>query len=119
MKYTALPERNIRFDAIRGLAIIMVLIIHSSTVYADSALEKNIGHWMAKNARPCMAIFLFLAGYFFYNTKLNVTSLWSRFKRIIIPYLVFSSLVYLYSYRTRAFHYILANYDKVVFDLVK
>jgi len=107
MKYAALPERNIRFDAIRGLAIIMVLIIHSSTVYADNALEKNIGHWLAKNARPCMAIFLFLAGYFFYKPAPNVTFLWSRFKRIIIPYLIFSSLVYLYSYRSGVFHYIL------------
>jgi fucose 4-O-acetylase-like acetyltransferase len=113
-----LTMRDLRFDTIRGLAILMVLVMHSATLYASSPLEKSIGIWLTKNSRPCMAIFFFLAGYFFYRESPDGKYLRGRCKRIIIPYLVFSSLVYFYQYRSGVWVYILSHIGKVFFDFM-
>ena len=92
-------KRITEFDFLRALAIIGVIIIHSSTRYAHPGGEYLIGGWFSTFTRPCIAIFLFISGFLLAGRVFNGPELIKRFKRVLWPYLVFSALALLYSFK--------------------
>jgi len=91
-------ERDHKLDFLRALAIIGVLVIHSATRYAGSELERAIGIWFTVVASPCIALFLFVSGALFRQDQ-DVSYLKHRMKRILCPYLVFSTFALIYIYK--------------------
>ncbi len=93
-------DRDLSFDAFRGLAIIAVVAIHA--VYLGGSLHKSA--WLSYCQFLIFAVpaFLFMSGY--WSSKENVRSLADyraflakRFSRILIPYLFWSSILIGYS----------------------
>ena len=80
--------RNHRFDILSSVAICMVTIIHSATAYTSTGFERWAGGWLDLFSRPCIAIFLFSSGYFFFTDKLTKEKLLKRIVRVMVPYTV-------------------------------
>jgi surface polysaccharide O-acyltransferase-like enzyme len=110
-------KRDDRLDLLRAIAIIMVLIIHSATRYVHTPAEALIGGWFSQFSRPCIAIFLFLAGTFFITNDLNYGYLLKKIKRVLWPYLFFSFFAIIYSYRG-SFIKILKDIDNIIIRLI-
>lgn len=92
--------RDYKLDWMRAIAIILVLLIHSSTRYLDSGTAgMQIALIISTLSRPCIAIFLFLAGYL-YEPKTNQTGyFFNKFKRVLFPYLAVSFFAIWYTYK--------------------
>jgi peptidoglycan/LPS O-acetylase OafA/YrhL len=82
-------SRDIGIDTMRGIAILMVIGIHS--------LQQPLNSWQtAVDAllRPCVPIFLFASGYL---TALSErVPLWKRLKAALIPYAIAFVAAYIY-----------------------
>jgi fucose 4-O-acetylase-like acetyltransferase len=81
--------RDVGVDTMRGIAILMVIGIHS--------LRQPPGAWeTAIDAmfRPCVPIFLFASGYL--TALSGKVPLWKRLKAAIIPYAIAFAAAYLY-----------------------
>jgi len=95
-----LDEVNI----IRPIVIVLLVLMHSFTIYAggwsmpEGIHDVRAYFWIAKMSFSCMLeIFVFISGYLFayqiYELKMKYTFkkiLSSKFKRLIIPSIVFS-----------------------------
>ena len=57
--------RNDLLDWLRTVAILIVLVVHAVPGYEKTNLEKFGVDWLTTVFRPCIAIFLFSAGFFF------------------------------------------------------
>jgi len=91
-------SRQTELDILRFIAIVGVLIIHSSTRFASSDIEKHIGAWFSIFSRPCVGIFLFISGFLLSKNYFDCYQLIRHFKRVLIPYTFFSILAFLYKY---------------------
>lgn len=90
--------RDGRQDFLRAVAIIAVVAIHSAFGFDSTPGERGVAEWLSTFLRPCIAVFLFVTGYFF---PLDPTpgQMGRRFRRILVPYFVFTSLALLYQTR--------------------
>jgi surface polysaccharide O-acyltransferase-like enzyme len=87
---TAGASRDRAIDTIRGIAILMVIGIHSLHQPLTPAWEI----WLDAALRPCVPIFLFVSGYL---TGLSGrVPLARRFKAILIPYAIAFVAAYVY-----------------------
>lgn len=93
------PERDARarviardsgIDTMRGIAILMVMGIHSLPQPLDAPWEKLTDAML----RPCVPIFLFASGYL--TTLSGRVILWKRIKAALIPYAIAFAAAYIY-----------------------
>ena len=114
-----IAERDYRLDFLRAAAIVGVLIIHSVGRYAASAtqFEHFLCTWFDVLSRPCIAVFLFLAGYLF-KADADSKYLLRRFERVLIPYLLFSVIALLCQYRLGILSYIVDHPGELVLRIV-
>lgn len=112
-------ERNHKLDLLRAIAIICVLIIHACNQrYTNTDTELLISAWLTTFTRPCIAIFIFLAGYLFRQSNLNIDYLFRKYQRVLVPYLVFCLLTILERGRTGTIGYIGSNLDDILLGIV-
>jgi len=86
---TSVAKRDRGIDTMRGIAILMVIGIHS--------LQQPLSAWeTAVDAvlRPCVPIFLFVSGYL--TALSGKVPLWKRMKAAIIPYAIAFVAAYIY-----------------------
>lgn len=89
MTSTATSTRDSGIDAMRGIAILMVIGIHS--------LQQPLGSWaiaIDASLRPCVPIFLFASGYL--TARTGRVPLWKRLKATLIPYSIAFGAAYIY-----------------------
>jgi surface polysaccharide O-acyltransferase-like enzyme len=89
MTSTAASGRDAGIDTMRGIAILMVIGIHS--------LQQPLGSWtipIDAALRPCVPIFLFASGYLTAHT--GRVPLWKRLKATLIPYSIAFGAAYIY-----------------------
>jgi surface polysaccharide O-acyltransferase-like enzyme len=83
------PLRDAGIDTMRGLAILMVIGIHS--------LQQPLNSWQTladAPLRPCVPIFLFASGYL--TALSGRVPLWKRLKAVLIPYAIAFVAAYIY-----------------------
>src|SRR5262249_17590884 len=81
--------RDLGIDTMRGVAILMVIGIHS--------LQQPLNSWETITdaaLRPCVAIFLFASGYL--TALSGRVPLWKRLKAAVIPYAIAFVVAYVY-----------------------
>lgn len=114
-------KREYKLDFLRALAIISVLIIHAVLFYEPSekiSIEMLVGGWLTMTLRPCIAIFLFLSGYLFKTDFKDVSYLIKKYKRVIIPYLLFSLITLIIRGKTQIIDYITSRPSDILIDIV-
>jgi fucose 4-O-acetylase-like acetyltransferase len=82
-------SRDIGIDTMRGIAILMVIAIHSlrQPLNASETVTDAI-------LRPCVPIFLFVTGYL--TALSGHVPLWKRLKAAVIPYTIAFGAAYIY-----------------------
>lgn len=92
--------RETFWDAAKGISIIAVVIIHSTSYLLKSgSVYDDIGLIFRQVLNFAVPVFLFIAGYFSFSTKKisNVDYLISRSVRILPPYIFWSLIFFLAS----------------------
>lgn len=84
--------RDTTIDTMRGIAILMVIGIHSLQQPLDASWAKLVDSAL----RPCVPIFLFASGYL--SAISGRIALWKRIKTALIPYAI--AFVTAYTYMT-------------------
>src|SRR5215475_12564780 len=87
--YASAKSRDIGIDTMRGVAILMVIGIHS--------LQQPLNSWETITdaaLRPCVTIFLFASGYL--TALSGRVPLWKRLKAAVIPYAIAFVVAYVY-----------------------
>jgi surface polysaccharide O-acyltransferase-like enzyme len=84
------PARDSSIDTMRGIAILMVIGIHSLHQPLTPAWEI----WLDAALRPCVPIFLFASGYL--TALSGRVPLTKRFMALLIPYAIAFAAAYLY-----------------------
>ena len=82
-------RRDAGIDTMRGIAILMVIGIHS--------LQQPLNSWQTlvdAPLRPCVPIFLFASGYL--TARSGRVPLWKRLKAVLIPYAIAFVAAYIY-----------------------
>lgn len=82
--------RDIGIDTMRGIAILMVIGIHSLPQPLDASWQKL----MDAILRPCVPIFLFASGYL--TALSGRVVLWKRIKTALVPYAIAFVAAYVY-----------------------
>src|SRR5688572_21538021 len=86
----ATAQRDLAIDSLRGIAILMVIGIHSLQQPLDSAWAKAIDAAL----RPAVPLFLFASGYLTARTyKVPIAR---RLKAVLVPYAIAFLAAYLY-----------------------
>ena len=86
-------RRDAGIDTMRGIAILMVIGIHS--------LQQPLNSWQTlldAPLRPCVPIFLFASGYL--TARSGRVPLWKRLKAVLVPY----AIAFVAAYTYMAFH---------------
>lgn len=83
-------SRDSGIDTMRGIAILMVIGIHSLPQPLDTSWAKMLDAAL----RPCVPIFLFLSGYL--TAASGRVPLWKRMKATVIPYAIAFTAAYIY-----------------------
>lgn len=86
----AVAQRDVAIDSLRGVAILMVIGIHSLHQPLDSALAMAIDAAL----RPAVPLFLFASGYL--TARPRRVPLARRLKAVLIPYAIAFVAAYLY-----------------------
>ncbi len=84
------PGRDSSIDTMRGIAILMVIGIHSLHQPLTPAWET----WLDAALRPCVPIFLFASGYL--TALSGRVPLAKRFTALLVPYAIAFAAAYLY-----------------------
>lgn len=82
--------RDSAIDTMRGIAILMVIGIHSIPQPLDASWQKVIDAML----RPCVPIFLFASGYLTALSRRVI--LWKRIRAALIPYAIAFVAAYIY-----------------------
>lgn len=100
-------KRDIGNDILRGLAIICVVLIHTTAHWDKQFPENNIYGVSYSIFRPILTIwgsvFLFISGYYIGKTQINNPSdywifLKKRMSRILIPYVIWSTVLFIFGF---------------------
>lgn len=83
-------ERDSGIDTMRGIAILMVIGIHSLQQPLDALWETLVDSAL----RPCVPIFLFASGYL--TALSGQVPLWKRIKAALVPYVIAFVAAYIY-----------------------
>src|SRR5436305_12390958 len=86
---STVTSRDAGIDTMRGIAILMVIGIHS--------LQQPLGSWAIRvdaSLRPCVPIFLFASGYL--TAQTGRVPLWKRLRATLIPYSIAFGAAYRY-----------------------
>lgn len=83
-------RRDASIDTLRGIAILMVIGVHSLQQPLDASWAKMIDAAL----RPCVPVFLFASGYL--TAKSGRAPLWKRIKAVLIPYAIAFTAAYIY-----------------------
>jgi surface polysaccharide O-acyltransferase-like enzyme len=102
-------KRNHRLDLLRAVAIIAVVIIHTFSRVDTSPLEIVIAGWLRTITRPTIAIFLFVSGMLFSQYQPEIQSLLKRYKRVLIPYTLFSICYLIVVHGSSVIDYVIHN----------
>jgi surface polysaccharide O-acyltransferase-like enzyme len=112
-------ERNHKLDFLRAFAIICVLVIHTTNErYAHTDTEFWISAWLNTFTRPCIAIFIFLAGYLFRQKNLDLDYLFRKYQRVLVPYLFFALLTILERGRSGTLGYVSNHFQDILYGIV-
>ena len=68
--------------------------------------------------RPCIAIFIFLAGYLFKQRNLDLDYLFRKYQRVLVPYLFFALLTIVERGRTGTIGYVSSHLEDILFGIV-
>lgn len=82
--------RDARIDTMRGIAILMVIGIHSLPQPLDASWQKMTDAML----RPCVPIFLFASGYL--TALSGRVILWKRIRTALVPYTIAFAAAYIY-----------------------
>ena len=95
-------------EYLRPILFIQLFLVHAFTIYTTTSWEIPAGienikiyDWIAKVSNSCMLeLFTFISGYVYYFVSLKknmgfLRLVYSKFKRLIIPSVLFSILYYL------------------------
>ena len=93
-------NRDLSFDAFRGLAIIAVVAIHA--IYFGGSPYSSGFLYYRQLLNFCIPVFFFISGYWASRKPIDSLAgykalLWKRLSRIFVPYLFWSSLILGYS----------------------
>jgi fucose 4-O-acetylase-like acetyltransferase len=120
---------NRSFPALRGLAILLVVLNHAIHMTSNSAYSQGVSapatweqallyFFSGLGAIFAVPIFLYLSGAFFAyaatkdDLKSNYKVVWNNVKHVAIPYLIWSILFYIEIYFLHDKHYTLLEYVK-------
>ena len=112
----ASTSRELQLDFLKSISIVCVVVIHS-VHGAVTPAERFLATLVDTLTRPCIAIFLFVAGYLFHSAAI-VDRLKKTIVRIVLPYSVFFALALIYEKKGGTLDYILGEPLKVVFRFV-
>ena len=90
MTAAVVPPRDSTIDTMRGIAILMVIGIHS----LQQPLTSAWAIWLDAALRPCVPIFLFASGYL--TALSGRVPLTKRIAALLIPYAIAFAAAYLY-----------------------
>lgn len=100
-------KRDDYFDQLRGIAIIAIVAIHITSVIIDKSFTNTFNFYFLFIYRQLLnfaiPLFLFISGYFMAKKDVSSvgkykTFILSQAKKIIIPYVIFTSLFILVDY---------------------
>ena len=102
-----MKDRVTYYDALRGLAIIGVVAIHSTGIgytFDDSSIDFNVTTFWRQMINFSVPIFITISGFFLLNKKVDTKKRYYGFikqqiPRVLVPYLIWSALylgVYFY-----------------------
>ena len=100
------------WQAVRGICILAVIMIHCPS--GQSGVDQTLWLALRQIINFPVAIFIFMAGYFVKPDKVNSTYLKNRGGRLLIPFLLWSTL---YTIKNALFNDVRA-WDKVLFNFV-
>lgn len=92
-----MKKRLFEIDDIRGISIIVMILIHTNVYF----LQNPISYTTLEISQFAVVAFIFCSSYLFYQKKQEYSwrtfffHLWSRIKRLIIPYWIFFIVYYL------------------------
>lgn len=107
-------NRHHRLDLLRAIAIIAVVIIHTFSRVNTSPLEITIAEWLRIITRPTIAIFLFVSGMLFIQYHDRIQNLWKRYRRVLIPYTLFSICYLIVVHGASVIDYVVNNPLRIV-----
>jgi len=86
------PPRNITVDLLRGIAMISMMLIHTTYYFIGSSkIALFLWHW----SQFAVPVFVFCSGYVFFLKPQRIHEegllnyMWKRVKRLVIPYYIF------------------------------
>jgi hypothetical protein len=108
-------ERNETIDVLRGVSLLAVIFIHCLAYY----LSDNVAHTLWNYSQFAVQVFVFCSGYLFFkkfigtNTQPSFNYLFSRIKRLLVPYYIFLvtfiPIIYLTQRKKITFTFLLEN----------
>jgi surface polysaccharide O-acyltransferase-like enzyme len=106
--------RDSVIDTTRGIAILMVIAIHSLPQPLDASWQKLIDAAL----RPCVPIFLFASGYL--TALSGKVALWKRVKAALIPYAIafFAAYIYMALHNAAMDHRVTTTAARFIFAYV-
>ncbi|MDA1317179.1 MAG: acyltransferase family protein, partial [bacterium] len=78
-------QRNTTIDFLRGLAVLLMMLIHVTAYFLSDPIVRNIWDY----THIVVPLFIFCSGFIFFqrgNYSLDVSSVIKRIKQLILPY---------------------------------
>ena len=95
-------HRDIKFDALRSIAMLMVILLHSTSMYIEKGLNENfvsVEFWYANLinslSRVCVPTFIMISGRFLLGRDEGFFLSYKKRATKLIPPLVIWTIVYL------------------------
>ena len=90
-------ERDTLIDAVKGLAVVSIVFAHTASVGTDvTFLTRIFSRFIGVLGTFGVPIFFLCAGYLVKDQRVTKDDLFKKFKRIIVPWFIVGTMVYLY-----------------------
>lgn len=127
MDLTHTHDRDLRYDYLRALAIIMVVFIHSTALFRQYAIQhagvnlEFIAYAIVNIIFTAVPLFVMLSGALLLRKDEPIAEFYrKRFSRVVIPFVVWSIIVYAITYLMEGGRsltgYLYGLYFKTVFE---
>lgn len=95
----SITERDYSLDLLKFIAIILVIMLHISTIQSnsDDLFVWNAVNFLESLTRTCVPLFLMVTGSLLCKSKCDFKTIFKRINRVIIP-LIFWSFFYVFLY---------------------